>query len=685
MSLIQIKKSVFIFFIFCYSIIANAQQNSNDSLNTLLRSSSDKEKINILYKQANILRYNNPVEALDYVTQAIAVATKMNDAEALAKNYQLAGSIYFNSGSFAKAKDAYQQAFVFYSQIKNEKGKAEVNNSLATINYSQGNIPAAVEGYLNALRYYEEANDKFGLLSTLNNLGNLYTKQNNFSKAIEYNLRAIKLYEESTDKLRTLVGYDQIGNIYLRQSNFSKSIEYFNKSLKLYTEINNKAGIASTLNQLGDIEMKLDKIENAILYYNRSKKISEELNMQPLVVSNLNDLGNAYFLLLRYDEAIDDFKQAIKIAKNVGQNIELDAAYKGLSEVYKVTKESGKAQTFSALSNQIQDSLYNDSIVKQLADISLRYESEKKQSQIELLSKEQKIRETDLLREKQIRNIFTGAFSVLSLIMIVLIYFYVQNKRISKNLEKQKNVLEQKNKDILEQTEKLNQLNAVKDRFFSIISHDLRNNLTTMKLYFDLISHPDYKETDNHEVTKSISGSVENTIDLLENLLIWASAQIKGVPIHIQKLNMHSLTQENMNLLNSLATQKKIDLKNEMEENVTAYGDMDMIRLVIRNLIANAIKFTDENGLIKVTAQTINDKCRISIIDNGVGISEQSIDRLFNQHLNPTTKGTGNEKGTGLGLILCKDFIERNNGKIWVESVQGKGSSFIFELPLHIA
>jgi signal transduction histidine kinase len=241
-----------------------------------------------------------------------------------------------------------------------------------------------------------------------------------------------------------------------------------------------------------------------------------------------------------------------------------------------------------------------------------------------------------------------------------------------------------KNTSILEQTEKLNQLNTVKDRFFSIISHDLRNNLTTMKLYFDLISHPEYEESDNKEITKNISGSVENTIDLLENLLIWASAQIKGVPIHIQKLNIHSITQENINLLNSASSQKHIEIMNEINENVTAYGDMDMIRLVLRNLIANAIKFTSENGIIKIKSDVNNNVCQISIIDNGVGISKSSMERLFNQHLNPTTKGTGNEKGTGLGLILCKDFIERNNGKIWVESEEGKGSTFTFELPLNI-
>jgi two-component system, sensor histidine kinase and response regulator len=661
----------------------HAQQNNSDSINNLLRVSGDKEKINILYNQAKAFRFNDPTKAADYGVQAIEIAVKSNEVEALAICNQIVADIYFRGGSFSKAKEYFTQSLKFFIQTKNEKGKAEVNNSLASINFAQGNFPAAVEGYLNALRFYEETNDNTGLLNSLNNLSALYEKQNNFSKAIEYNLRAIKLYEGSKDKLRTVVTFDNIGNSYLRQENFAKAKEYFNKSLKIYSEINNKAGIANTLNLIGDIEFKIHQNENASVIYKRSLSISEELKMQPLIVSNLNDLGENYFALKQYDKAINSFKRAIEIAKKGGFNIELDIAYKRLSDVYNLTNEKGKAQTFSALSSEIKDSLFNDSIVKQLADISLRYESEKKQTQIELLSKEQEVRDAELQSEREIRKVFIIAFSILSLIFLILIYFFIQNKRIEKNLEKQKFELEQKNSAILEQTEKLNQLNSVKDRFFSIISHDLRNNLTTMKLYFDLISNPAYEASDNKEVTKNISGSVENTIDLLENLLIWASAQIKGVPIHIQKLNLHSLTEETFNLLNNAAFQKNIEMRNEIDENNTAYGDMDMIKLVLRNLIANAIKFTSENGSIKVAGEITKNTCKISVIDNGVGISKESMERLFDQHLNPTTKGTGNEKGTGLGLILCKDFIERNHGRIWVESKEGEGSSFNFELPVN--
>lgn len=671
--------------LFCFllsSFALSAQHNNPDSINALLRTAPDREKLGILSNQANALRYNNPEQALDYASQAIEIATRLNDVDALAKNHQLAGGLYFRSGAFARSKDSYMQALNDFSQARNEKGKAEVNNALASLYYAEGNLIAAVQGHLDALRYYETANDKAGLLNTLSNLGNIYTKQNNFSKAIEYNLRAIKLYEESSDKLRTLVSYDNIGNIYLRQGNYVKAEEFFNKSLRIYREINNRAGMASALNQLGNIESRQEHVQQALGFYKSSLKLSDELNMQPLTVANLNSMGESYYSLGQYDEAIGCYKRAITISKSIGLKIELDVAYQGMAEIYRLTKEVSKAQAFNAMSHDIRDSLYNDSIVKRLADAELRFEAEKKQIQIELLSKEQTIKETELLRERQLRNVFISALSILLVIFVILVYFFIQNKRIAHNLERQKNELQEKNTAILEQSEKLNQLNTVKDRFFSIISHDLRNNLTSMKLYFDLVSHPGYEASDNSEVTKNIAGSVENTIDLLENLLIWASAQIKGVPIHIQKLNIHSLVQENLDLLHNAAAQKQIEVTNDVDAHTTAYADMDMIRLVLRNLLANAIKFTSEQGVITVASRIERDHCIVSVKDNGVGISKDAMERLFSQHQNPTTKGTANEKGTGLGLILCKDFIERNNGRIWAESEEGKGSTFVFTLPV---
>lgn len=657
-------------------------QNTADSLVRITTSGNEREKHSAFLQLSEIYKYNDPQRALEFASGALTSAEHLNDELAMAKANQQYAGILFRLGNFNKAKEYYQIALTKFTSIQNEKGKAETQNALAGIYYAQGNIALAVQNYLDVLRYYENKNEKVGLVNVYTSLANLYARQNSFSKSIEYNLKAIELYEATSNKFQAIVIYDQIGNAYLKQNNLVKSTEFFNKSLKEYTELNNKAGIASTLNQLGNIAAEQGDYPKAALFFERSNKMAVAMKTPYLQVVNQNALAKTYVLQKQYKQAIGAFKKAIAIAKPANMKLELEEAYQGLSSVYEITKEETKATTFSSLSKNIKDSVYNDSTLKKLSDLQLQYESEKKQRQIELMSKEQQIKESELQSERDLKRFFIIVSIVFGIIFIILIYSFIQNKKASRSLQKQKNELEQKTDEILLQKEKLDQLNSVKDRFFSIISHDLRNNLTTMKLYFDLISNPEYKATDHSEISGQIAGSVENTIDLLENLLVWASAQIKGIPIHIQKLNMHSLAQENINLLSGTAHQKNITLKNCIDESVLAFGDMDMINLVLRNLISNAIKFTPQSGTISLNAEVKETECIMAIEDNGIGISAENRARMFDQHLHPTTKGTGNEKGTGLGLLLCKDFISQNQGRIWVEPARENGSIFYFSLPL---
>lgn len=659
----------------------HAQQLNIDSLQQVVANGSVYDKMAASQKLASYYRNSNPSLSIEYHKKAIEFATGINDVGVLASSYQSLGSTYFRNGQYELAKENYTLALTKFTQTTNNKGVADVTAALGSVYYNQGNLPQASEYYLKSLRYYEEVNDKTGMVSMLSALSSIYARQNNFSKSIEYSLKAIKLYEESSDKFRALVGYDNIGNIYLRQEDPAKARVYFSKALALYTEMRNKPGIASTLLQLGNVEQLSGNHAAAILNYQKSLRLCEDLNIKPLQISNNIALGKSYMAQQNFEASIASYNKAIRISRQIKSNIELEEAYQGLARVYELTKQNEKAQTFNSLSDQLKDSLYNDSSLKKLTDQVLMYESEKKQQQIELLNKEQLIRESELNRQKDTANILWMASVVLGVLFLILIGFSLQNRRIAKNLRKQQAELIEKNRSIMEQKEKLDQLNNVKDRFFSIISHDLRNNLTTMKLYFDLISHKDYQPQDHSEVTTQIASSVENTIDLLENLLVWASAQIKGVPIHQQKLNMHTLAQENISLLNGVAHQKNITLENQVDENITAFADIDMINLVLRNLISNAIKFTPNNGLIKVCASMSERECTVRVEDNGIGIGIDMLQKLFNQYEHPTTKGTANEKGTGLGLMLCKDFVERNDGSIWAESEKGKGTIFYFSLP----
>ena len=242
-----------------------------------------------------------------------------------------------------------------------------------------------------------------------------------------------------------------------------------------------------------------------------------------------------------------------------------------------------------------------------------------------------------------------------------------------------------KQKEVLEiQRKELESLNSTKDKFFAIIAHDLKNPFSTVLGLSELLA----KEFESFEPDKlkvfieQIYKYSNNTYNLLENLLQWSMLQTGRMPLRPELVNLNIIIAENIELLRGNALQKGISLQATIIEEGSVYVDVSMITTVIRNLLSNAIKFTPQNGEIKIELIADDSFLKVSIKDNGVGISEKDQKRLFMIDSNPTTIGTSMEKGTGLGLILCKDFVERNGGTIWVESEHERGSTFTFTIPL---
>jgi signal transduction histidine kinase len=229
----------------------------------------------------------------------------------------------------------------------------------------------------------------------------------------------------------------------------------------------------------------------------------------------------------------------------------------------------------------------------------------------------------------------------------------------------------------------LKDANATKDKFFSIISHDLKNPFSTMLGYADLLTEQ-YDNIDEEERRKyigSIKKSAKHTFNLLENLLSWSRAQRGEIQIQKKELFAGELVDKTLKVLSETAKNKNIIIEKEISPQLILNADEETISTVIRNLVTNAIKFTQSNGHIKVSAFDDKNKIYISIEDNGIGISQEDLALLFRIDRQYTTEGTAHERGTGLGLILCKEFMKKNDGDILVESKFGKGSKFTISLP----
>ena len=240
-------------------------------------------------------------------------------------------------------------------------------------------------------------------------------------------------------------------------------------------------------------------------------------------------------------------------------------------------------------------------------------------------------------------------------------------------------ITENKNNEL-----KLIELNATKDKFFSIIAHDLKNPFNSIlgfsEQLIEQVNKKDYGQIE--EYADIIWQSANSAMDLLINLMEWAHSQSGRIKFKPEYFDIHTIVSEVLLLMKGNAEQKSIILTNELSSGILVHADKAMLSTVLRNLISNAIKFTKPDGKITVTSVVRHNELTISVIDTGVGISKERIDKLFKIGEGYSTQGTQKENGTGLGLILCKEFIEKNNGKIWAGSEVGTGTTFYISLPL---
>ncbi len=274
---------------------------------------------------------------------------------------------------------------------------------------------------------------------------------------------------------------------------------------------------------------------------------------------------------------------------------------------------------------------------------------------------------------------------------------HLRIQKLHQQLESQNALLQEKNKQLQQEiierkraeeklstlNQQLKEANASKDKLFSIIGHDLRTPFTallglseTVIRYIDAYSKKDIKDT-----MLRIRASSEIVYSLLENLLAWSRLQRDLMDYHPEEIFLNEIAKHAVSLFQSNAEQKQITLRNLVPKETAVYADNNMIDTIIRNLISNALKFTYSGGTIEISATQANDYVEVAVSDTGTGISKEYVPKLFRIDTQYTNVGTGGEKGTGLGLNLCKDLVEKNGGRIWVESEIGKGSTFKFTLP----
>ncbi len=590
---------------------------------------------------------------------------------------------YHEAFRYTESINAFKEAADICEQIEDFNSQAIMHIGLAETYKTIHESNKALENAIKAANTYIHYKDKRGLASVYIFIGGLHSDLNNQSLALEYYLKAHEFYTELNDESGISATLNNIGMVYGEMNNLDKALEYYNASLLLAQKIGKKKGIATAYNNIGYSNSKLRNYGQALEYYKKSLLISIELRDLPSIMNTNNNIAWIELKTGNIDGALNYVNQAIKLKERVSNTLYFAESHEILSEIMERKGKLKEALQHKKQLLQLKDSLYNRERNQKLLETQMRFETERKDREIELLKKDNAINE--LLIQKQ-RNLQT--FLLLSIVLLIafslVFYSSMRTKKLAnKQLSRSNELLENANKKLKQSEKNLKEINATKDKFFSIIAHDIKNPFSAI-MGFGEILHKNYDNFNDKEKKKYIKIIFESSVNLyklLENLLHWSKSQLGTMAIKPELVPIMPLITSELQGFEHIAQNKGIKMNLRVDSHLMAYVDKNSVAIIIRNLLGNAIKFTNENGKVSITAEEKENSIHISISDSGIGLSQQELDNLFTLNNNFTKRGTANEEGSGLGLILCKDLTEKNEGTIQAHSTLNEGSTFTIVLP----
>ena len=617
--------------------------------------------IALLFLLANkdVAAQKNDIDSLLKVVETTSADT------ILQKAYRKLGDLYVDNNP-GKAISYYEKG---YTHAKAANKKVAAANFLFSIGYAwriRGEFDKSLDNYLQSIRIYEELKDTFRLGNALLSVGNVYQQAKNTAKMDEYYTRAQTLGEAYGDSVQISSIYTERGiqSDVLKQ--YDTAISYFNKALKLVNGEQDPFAIANLYSNIGLSWKHKNNTTEALRWFDSAQKIYENKDVPPDYYASLyNNFAATYAQSGNYARAKEFFDKSIGYAIQGGARyIEMEN-YRNLADMYDAAKDYRSENEYLKKYYNLKDSMFTADSKNQLTELEADYHLEQKNGVIIA-------QKAEVEKQRNQRNLFIILAIAAALVLSALVIFYSR-------IKKKNQLLEEKNREINRQRDELEKLNHVKDRLFSIISHDLRNPLVTLRSYLSLTDTPNISDERKQEFKTQTLQAVAQTSDMLDNLLAWANMQIKDSAVPIRPVDLTDCVLDVEHNVNAQAMQKQISIHKQLED-IAAPGDHNIISIALRNLLTNAIKYSPEGKNIYISVEKKGNHIEIAVKDEGIGMSPEQIDSIQNNQ-SGSTKGTQGEKGSGMGIFLVKELLEKIRGQLMITSEPGKGSTFMIQLP----
>ncbi len=672
-------KKLLLFFTVLLFLLVASSQTKVDSLLHLCENAGEKLKPG-LYLQLSFYSRDDTAKSNSFTRMAYHLALKNEQIYELGKAFYYFGETCYYSRDFAGAVPHYELAIPYFEQLKDSFLLTNCYSSIGLCYHNLFQGEKAIAQFIKGLKLCE--NDKEFTAELFSDIAMAHATMNHLREANNYFRKALAINTSIRDSVSMAVNYNGIGDNYTTLNQPDSAIINFFKAYHLFKKLNQPGYQAIALANIATIYPNYpDSLNKAIDYFNRAWIIFKEMGWNHYEAEIRQGIGTVLCKQGKYREALAAFNESLRLTDQFNRGFSLKKTnYKGLSELYEKMGDYKTALKYHILFTRFSDSLDQKEKYEQIVTLEKQYETEKNENEIIRLQAKQELTDIQLQNNNQLKQL-----GFLTATLLLVFIFFVLIKYIEKI--KSNKLLEVKNQKIEQSEQKLRVLNAEKNRFFSIIAHDLKNPFHTVMGYSYLLSNADesFTEVERRRFALDIHHSTNHIFRLLQNLLDWSGSQtgrLKYTPVEIE---FSRILENSVSVLHALADKKKIQLHQNFSIGLRIYADPLMIETVLRNLINNAIKFTPENGSVEIRAEQTGNEVIIVVTDTGIGISAEDIQNLFRIDSKVRRKGTNDEDGSGLGLILCREFVEKNNGTIRAESTPGGGSSFSFTIPAKTA
>lgn len=624
--------------------ILQAQTSEVDSLKEVLMGiKDDRQRLEFFNNAAFSIREKNLQQALDWSLQAEQLAVHLEDSVQLVAAKGNLGWVYYRLGVWEKSFRYSKDAYVIGSKINDKKEVGMALNNLGSLYYQRRNYTEAIQKFKEALDVGYALEDDYLIIRSMNNIALNFSKVGELDSAYVYAKKALKSNEK-------------IGAV------------YFN---------------SFTHRVIGDIQLAKGEVLQAIRTFERALEVSTSHKLASFEASIFHRLGKAHFLVGNRMKAKEYLEEGLKVSTAGGFKDELLHTYQELANLYHSLGDVEKAYEYHRAYTElgkIQDEA-NDK--ERIAVLQAMFEVEKSDAEINFLKMQNSV------KELEIRN-FKRLFIIITLSVILAVFLLIRmswlNKRLKQthhDLEIKKNLSEFQKRELETKSVELAESNRMKNRIFSVLGHDLKTPVAQLKGVLELMHNQELSKEEFEGISHILKRNVDGLFETIDNILVWSKSQMEGFRVQPLRVKMIRVVRPCLELLQYQASSKDIIVYLYVDQDEEVLADPDLLQIIIRNLISNAIKFSNKGSRIDVMTKAEGDLLKLIVQDFGTGMSDVQLDTILNQQvlLLESSVGTEKEKGTGLGLSLCKEFLAKMEGSLEIESKKGEGTRVMVILP----